>query len=228
MKSTIMKSYGVAVLSLSLLSGLAVQTAYADEFLPPGPILKPVPVKSLQPQNVPLERIVDVAAILQVFHEYVYYHDTHNGELLASLFTSNGIFEDLYNDSANGTLDPTKGVGGLGCLMTGRAQIAQYINVSGGGGAPLAFPGHSHHMPTAEVVVFDPLGYGDTATLTANFQVVSTSATGVVSAGLTADYIIDFQRDWIAGWQIVRNLPINDEPGVSSSCSLNGPIPPVP
>jgi hypothetical protein len=224
--------HGVAVLSLSLLSGLAVQSVYANEsdyadpYLPPGSILKPTPVKSLEPQDITQDHSADIAAILQVFHAYVYYHDTHNGPLLAGLFVPDGIFEDLYNDSANGTLDPTKGVGGLGCLMTGRAEISQYITVSGGGGAPLAFPGHSHHMPTAEVVTVDR--DGDSATMTANFMVVSTNdSTGVVTPGLTADYIVDFVRTE-NGWQIVRNLPINDHPGVSSSCSLNGPIPPAP
>jgi hypothetical protein len=225
-----MKLCSVSVLSLSLLcllSGLVLQSAYADEFVPPGKILAPVPVNSLQLQDVTQDDPADISAILQVFHAYVYFHDTHNGPALASLFTPDGIFEDLYNDTAKGTLDPTKGVGGLGCLMTGRAQIAQYINVSGGTSAPLAFPGHSHHMPTAEVVTVDQ-GH-QSATLTANFQVISTNdATGVVSPGLTADYIVDFQRIGGDSWQITRILPINDSPGVSSSCSLNGPIPPVP
>jgi hypothetical protein len=222
-----MKSYGVAVLSLNLLAGLAVQSAYADGYVQPGVIRGPVPVHSLEPQGITKDHAEDIVTILQIFHSYVYYHDTHNGQLLASLFSSDGIFEDLYNDTAKGTLDPTKGVGGAGCTMVGRAQIAQYINVSGGTAEPLAFPGHSHHMPTSEVVTIDP--FGITATMTANFQVVSTNdTTGAVTSGLTADYVVDFRRDPYAGWQISRILPINDSPGVSSSCSMNGPIPPAP
>jgi hypothetical protein len=219
-----MKLYAASALSLSLLSGFAVQSAYADQFVPPGKILGPVSVNSLQLQDITTDDPADISAILQIFHAYVYFHDTHNGQALASLFTPDGIFEDLYNNTANGTLDPTKGVGGLGCTMVGRAQIAQYIIVSGG--TLLAFPGHSHHMPTSEVVTIDKDRHS--ATLTANFQVVSTNTAGAVSAGLTADYIVDFVR--IAGdvWQISRILPINDSPGVSSSCSMNGPIPPVP
>ena len=146
--------------------------------------------------------------------------------MLVHQVASDGIFEDLYNDTAKGTLDPTKGVGGLGCTMVGRKQIAQYIKVSGTP-EPLAFPGHSHHMPTAEIVSIDR--FGITATMTANFQLVSTNdTTGAVTSGLTADYIVDFRRDPIAGWQITRILPINDSAGVSSSCSMNRPIPPAP
>lgn len=219
-----MKSFGVAALSLSLLSA---SSAYADQFVQDGVIRGAVPVQSLLPQEITKDDPEDIAVILQIFHAYVYYHDTHNGDLLASLFTPDGIFEDLFNDAANGTLVPTKGINGAGCTMVGRAQIAQYIKVSGGTPAPLPFPGHSHHMPTSEVVTIDPLR--TTATMTANFQVVSTDdTTGAVSSGLTADYIVDFKRDPFAGWQISRILPINDSPGVSSSCSMNGPIPPAP
>jgi SnoaL-like domain len=233
-----MKYYRIAAFSLSLLSALAAQAASADQFstlgtmqpasadpfLPPGKILGPVSVHSLQLQDITMDDPQDITTILQVFHAYVYYHDTHNGQALASLFTPDGIFEDLYNNSANGTLEPTKGVGGLGCTMVGRAQIAQYIIVSGG--TLLAFPGHSHHMPTSEVVT---IGRDrQTATLTANFQVASTNdTTGAVGASLTADYIVDFVRFGDI-WEISRILPINDSAGVSSSCSMNGPIPPVP
>jgi hypothetical protein len=230
-----MKSYRAAAFSLGVLSALAVQSAHADQFaphqiapnqfVPPGKILGPVSVTSLQPQDVTTDDPADISAILQIFHAYVYFHDTHNGMALASLFTPEGIFEDLYNNSANGTLEPTKGINGLGCTMVGRAQIAQYINVSGG--TRLAFPGHSHHMPTSEVVTIGRDRHS--ATLTANFQVVSTNdTTGAVSASLTADYIVDFVRIGGDNWQISRILPINDSRGVSSSCSMNGPIPPVP
>jgi hypothetical protein len=222
--------FGTTVLLLGLVSGVAYgdqnsrsQLPASAEGVPPGAISVPTKVTSLAPSDVSQDHEVDIVDILQVFHAYVYYHDSGNGQALASLFTPDGVFDDLYNNVATGTLDPTKGVGGKGCRMIGRAQIAKYIENTAKNGT-LQFPGHSHHMPTSEIVTVAP--DGNYATMTANFITVSTNdATGAVSIGLTADYLMEFQHDKKAGWQIVRNLPINDSPGVSASCDLDGPIP---
>jgi hypothetical protein len=187
-----------------------------------GPVLGPVTLPFLNAdQLLNKGNIADVVAIDQLFSAYVFYHDTFDGERLASLFTPDGIFEDVYNNY--GTLEPTFGIGGLGCVLRGREQIARFISdeVAGNARFPSPFPGHSHHIVTSKLIRVD----GDTATMTAAWLGVSTNdTTGAASVTITGEYLTDFKRT-NEGWKISHNRPIVDRRGVTGVCDLNGPIP---
>jgi hypothetical protein len=163
----------------------------------------------------------DVVAIDQLFAAYVFYHDTFDGERLASLFLPNGIFEDVYNNY--GTLEPTFGLGGHGCVLRGQAQITKFISneVAGNSLFPSPFPGHSHHQITSKLIKV----HGDHATLTAAWHNTSVNdATGIITIGITGEYLTDFTRTK-DGWKIAHNRAIVDHPGITAVCDLNGPIP---
>jgi ketosteroid isomerase-like protein len=188
-----------------------------------GPVLAPVVLPFLNADQLLSKKddTKDIVAIDQLFAAYVFYHDTFDGERLASLFTPDGIFEDVYNDY--GTLEPTFGVGGLGCVLRGRDQIAKFISdeVIGNSRFPSPFPGHSHHIVTSKLIKVD----GDTATMAAAWLGVGTNdTTGAASVTITGEYLTDFKRT-NDGWQISHNRPIVDRRGATGVCDLNGPIP---
>jgi SnoaL-like domain len=187
-----------------------------------GPVRTPTTLPFFDPDQLLTEDDTrDVVAIDQLFAAYVFYHDTFDGERLASLFLPDGIFEDVYNNY--GTLEPTFGVGGLGCVLRGQEQIAKFISdeVAGNPRFPSPFPGHSHHQITSKLIKVD----GDHATLTAAWHNTSVNdATGAITIGITGEYLTDFTRT-PDGWKIAHNRPIVDHPGVTSVCDLNGPIP---
>ena len=81
----------------------------------------------------------NVVAITQLWSAYVFYHDTFDPERFASLFLPDGIFDQEYNDQ--GMLVPVSGIGGMGCVLRGRGQIAEFISLETNGATPLSFPG---------------------------------------------------------------------------------------
>jgi|GEM_PF-5313320 len=222
---------GVLILALSTLFPGPIAPAFGGEPFSltdlgkgplAGPVLGPVTLPFLNAdQLLSKGNTADIVAIDQLFSAYVFYHDTFDGERLASLFTPDGIFEDVYDNY--GTLEPTFGIGGLGCVLRGRDQIAKFISdeVIGNARFPSPFPGHSHHIVTSKLIKVD----GDTATMTAAWLGVSTNdATGAASVTITGEYLTDFKRT-NEGWKISHNRPIVDRRGVTGVCDLNGPIP---
>ena len=224
---------GATVFALFMLSSPMLQPVFGGEGFSltalgerggvlSGPVLQPVVLPFLNADQLLTKGDTrDIVAIDQLFAAYVFYHDTFDGERLASLFTPDGIFEDVYNNY--GTLEPTFGIGGLGCVLRGRDQIAKFISdeVIGNSRFPSAFPGHSHHIVTSKLIKVD----GDAATMTAAWLGVSTNdATGAASVTITGEYLTDFRRTK-DGWKISHNRPIVDRRGVTGVCDLNGPIP---
>jgi hypothetical protein len=57
----------------------------------------------------------DKAEIAELFQTYMFYHDTHNGEGVASLFTEDGVLEHLWNNGGR-TVEPNAGPNGKGCF----------------------------------------------------------------------------------------------------------------
>jgi hypothetical protein len=215
-----------AFLSLALPSVRAqvISLATLGDDLLNGPVLEPTRLPFLDPNQLLDQKsrdARDIVAIEQVHAAYVFYHDAFDGERLASLFTPDGIFEDVYNNY--GTLQPTFGTGGLGCVLRGRAQIAKFIadEELGNAAFPAPFPGHGHHQVTSKLVNVS----GDTATLTAAYLYTSVNdATGTVSVTTTGEYITDFVRT-PTGWMISHNRALVDIPGPSTVCDLQGPLP---
>jgi SnoaL-like domain len=163
----------------------------------------------------------DVLAIMQLQAAYEFYHDAHNGQGVASLFTEDGVFEIPFNDGL-GHLSPTGGIGGNGCAAFGRDQIAIFFNAANGV-APLPFPHHAHHVMTSMVVTIYDGGYF--ATLNANYVDDSVSATGVASVGNMGEYITDFVRTEKDGWLIRQLRPVEDQPIATANCTLAGQLP---
>jgi hypothetical protein len=219
-----------AVLAAGMMAGLTLAPVRADytdltslgQSLLSGPVLQPTELPFLNPDQLLTENDArDVVAIDQLFAAYVFYHDTFDGQRLASLFLPDGIFEDVYNNY--GTLEPTFGIGGLGCVLRGQAQIAKFISneVAGNALFPSPFPGHSHHQVTSKLIKVN----GNHATLTAAWHNTSVDdTTGAVTVSITGEYLTDFTRT-SAGWKIAHNRAIVDHPGVTTVCDLNGPVP---
>ena len=157
-------------LTLSAVSAGLIDLTSPGEGSLAGPLLKPTTLPFLDADQLLTKGdTADVVAIDQLFAAYVFYHDSMDGERLASLFLPDGIFEDVYNDY--GTLEPTYGVGGLGCVLTGREQIAKFISDESAGNPnfPSPFPGHGHHNVSSKLIRVD----GNHATLTATWHYVS-------------------------------------------------------
>jgi SnoaL-like domain len=190
-----------------------------------GPVLAPVKIPFLNPnQLITKGDPADIVAIDQLFALYGFYHDTSDGERLASLFTEDGIFEDLFNNF--GTLQPNRGTGGLGCILRGRAQIARFIfdETASNPKYPTSVPVQAHHIITSKLIRVD----GDNATLYGTFfEATNNPVTGAVSVGSVGEYITDFVRapGTPNGWLISHDRPILDFAGASTVCDLFGPIP---
>ena len=158
----------------------------------------------------------DIVDIIQLQGLYEFYHDGHNGPGVASLFTSDGIFELPLNDG-QGHLSPTGGTNSAGCAAFGPAQIAIFFNAAGGV-APLPFTQLSHHVMTSPVVSFSQ--DGNFATLNANY--VDDSVKGNVTAlGHQGEYINDFVRT-NQGWKFQHLRALEDFPTTTANCTLTG------
>jgi hypothetical protein len=131
------------------------------------PIRKPMPFPRLtRDQLVTRGHADDKAEIDALLQTYMFYHDTHDGEGVASLFTKDGALEHLWNNGGK-TVEPNAGPNGLGCYVATHEEIAGMYKarVGPGGGNTLGFPGHSHNLVTNNFVQVR----GDTATIYADF-----------------------------------------------------------
>jgi hypothetical protein len=163
----------------------------------------------------------DIVQIIQLQGLYEFYHDGHNGPGVASLFTSDGIFELPFNDG-QGHLSPTGGTNGGGCAAFGPTQIAIFFNAAGGV-APLPFTAQAHHVMTSPVVSFSR--DGNFATLNANYVDDRKSGTPVATTfGNQGEYINDFVRTR-DGWKFVHLRALEDQPTTGTNCTLAGQMP---
>ncbi len=179
------------------------------------------------------DHTTEVVAVLQVWGAYTYYNDTANGPGMASLFTPDGVDQHFWDDG-HGKLIPDFGIVapgdeeknktpegelGSGCVLRGRAQIDYYFGKKRTP-EPSAWPGHTHHETTSEMVkVSDD---GQTAVLTAPFVVAGQNEKGeghMATGGYRA-----FMQKTPEGWEIVELYAINDHPAVTPGCDVNGPI----
>jgi ketosteroid isomerase-like protein len=159
----------------------------------------------------------DIVAIEQVQTHYQFAIDSHDGEGVANLFTSDGVF-DVFHNNGDGTISPiTSGL----CVNTGRDQIQDFIQDVYKTTTPLAFPAHSHHFITGQVVEV----HGDSATLKANLVAASIATTGGPLDGVTGEYD-NILRRTPDGWKYVRNRVLVDQSPFSLPCGPSGPIPP--
>ena len=76
----------------------------------------------------------DMIEIDQLVSAYAHTIDSNRFEDCASLFTSDGILELVWQD-ANGGLHPING--GKGCKLTGHAERIQFLKTVAGNPAPL-------------------------------------------------------------------------------------------
>jgi SnoaL-like domain len=168
----------------------------------------------------------DVAAINQIWAAYVFYHDTHDGPRIASLFLPDGIWDQGYVN--NGVLVPASGVEGNGCLMRGRAQIAEMIgDLETGNAPPLMVPSTGHHKVSSPIIKVE----GDTAVMSAPWYGVSYAAkTAETHVGDGGTYLVRLKRTNDQGWMVQAVHIVLDYPkgkpgfGKQDICSLNGPV----
>ena len=178
-----------------------------------GPVKTPVQLPMLtRDQLVTRGHAEDKAEIADLFYAYVFYHDSHNGPGVASLFTKDGILETLWNNGGK-TFEPNAGPTGRGCLEYGYDQISEMF-----GNKPLPFPGHSHNQVSNVLIQV----HGDTATLYANWTTVHSNDpdarpgfsnavepnTAVVSHN--GEYVSDLRRT-PDGWRFVHHRAVEDE-----------------
>jgi hypothetical protein len=182
------------------------------------PLVKPIQFPPLNADQLfDQDHGADIVAIEQVFAAYVFYNDSHDGADMASLYLPNGVDDHGYNNGA-GEILPNSGISGLGCVLTGQAQIAKYI--SDVYGPPvLPYPGHSHHVVTSKLVKV----VGDDAMMQAVWYGVN-NTTSTVSFSLGGVYLTTYKRT-NDGWKIRTNHVIWDQPLTSTICDLYGPIP---
>jgi hypothetical protein len=218
---------GAAVLSLTLLAGLAVHPAAAfdqtvNRLLPHDgldalglPIATPITGVFMIPSNTTEQLLsdarntADIVAVMQLQALYEFYHDASNGNAIAGLFVTNGIFEDPYQDGEGHICGATANI------AIGSAQISAYF---GNSPTPVPFPGHHHHVMTSEVVKVNDSG--TFATLTANFVDDAAGVTGVSSTtlGHEGEYIDDFVK--VGGkWKFVHLRPLEDQLPAGQSCT---------
>jgi SnoaL-like domain len=223
-------SYWLAVgAALTILGGIALgKTMSSAPAVPPHvksptgftigePVLKALTLPVLtRDQLVTRGHAEDKMEIAALFQAYMFYHDTHNGEGVASLFVPDGVLEHLWNNGGK-TVEPNAGPNGRGCFSPGHDEIVEMFQEGRGanGGSPLPFSGHSHNQTTNVSVQV----YGDTATLYGNFtSVVSNSqngkpvTTGPNSATVThnGEDVADLRRT-TEGWRFVHLRVLEDE-----------------
>lgn len=158
----------------------------------------------------------DKAEIAELFHTYMFYHDTHNGGGVASLFTYEGALEHLWNNGGR-TVEPNAGPDGKGCFSPGKKEILEMFEGEGGAhGQAGTFPGHSHNQVTNVSVQV----YGDTATLYGNFTTIrSNDAAGAPVASPPNSAAVSHNGEDVAdlrrtpeGWRFVHLRVLEDEP----------------
>jgi len=154
----------------------------------------------------------DITAVQQLFYAYLFYHDTHDGPGVASLFTNDGVLETLYNNGGK-TLEPNAGPNGKGCISFGPEQIAQQFGRANS--TPLPYPGYSHNSATDIIVKVD----GDYATLWARWATIRSNLEGIPQIGNTTGhtaithhngtYVADVRRT-PDGWRFIHHRAIED------------------
>jgi ketosteroid isomerase-like protein len=190
-----------------------------------GPVRTPVELPMLtRDQLVTHGHADDKEEIADLFYAYVFYHDSHNGPGVASLFTDDGILETLRNNGGR-TFEPNAGPNGHGCLEYGHDQISEMF-----GNKPIPFPGHSHNQVTNVMIQVN----GDTATLFANWTTVHSDdpnaaksfsnavAPNTAIVSHNGEYVSDLRRT-PDGWRFVHHRAVEDEPAKFGIpvCELN-------
>jgi hypothetical protein len=181
------------------------------------PVLKPMALPVLtRDQLVTKGHADDKLEIAGLFQTYMLYHDTHNGEGVASLFTKDGALEHLWNNGGK-TVEPNAGPTGKGCFSPGHDEIVEMFNGEAGAGrSPLPFSGHSHNQTTN----VDVQVYGDTATLYGNFTSVVSNAGGDAKSVTAApnSAVVTHNGEDVAdlrrtpdGWRFVHLRVLEDE-----------------
>jgi SnoaL-like domain len=193
--------------------------------MPVGPILAPVtPPLLTRDDLVTRGHADDKTEIADLFYAYIFYHDSHNGPGVASLFTKDGGLETLWNNGGK-TVEANPGATGKGCMSYGPDQIAKFF-----GNNPLPFVGHSHN----EVSNVSVQVRGDTATLYANWTTIRSNdekpAPGIVAPNTAVvshngEYVSDLRRT-PDGWRFFRHRVLEDERGVKPTS--DPPCPAIP
>lgn len=185
------------------------------------PITKPLrlPLMS-RDQLVTRGHADDKLEIADLFQAYMFYHDTHNGEGVASLFTPDGAMEHVWNNGGL-TIEPTGGPNGRGCYSEGRAAI---LDMYTDRPKPISFTAHSHNLVTNVSVQV----YGDAATLYGHFTTIRSNEDGkppIAPAPFTAvvhhngEDVADLRRT-PEGWRFVHLRVLEDQKtkGGAASC----------
>jgi SnoaL-like domain len=213
-----MKRFLAITCAVGLLVGPGVQSAFALD----KDVLNKLPPSGLDAVGLPIASVItgvyqipnnvqellsddgnhadDIVQILNLKGLYVYFHDSKNGNGVASLFVNGGLFEDPYQNGNGLICGPDN-------VAIGFDQIAAYF---GNSPNPSPFPGHTHHVMTAPVVKFSQ--DGQFATLTANFSdnKAGISGTSSTSWGHIGEYVDDFVK--VGGrWWFVHLRPLEDQ-----------------
>jgi len=233
MMKTLSVAATVLAVAIAAAAGLAVTTARSSAAFnttkgsksPTGfTVLRPV-TKPLRLPLVTRDQLVtrghadDKLEIADVFQAYMFFHDTHNGEGVASLFTPDGAMEHMWNNG--GVIEPTGGPNGRGCFSEGRAAI---LDMYKDRPTPVSFSGHSHNLVTNVSVQV----YGDTSTLYGHFTTIRSNEDGkppIAPAPFTAvvhhngEDVADLRRT-PEGWRFVHLRVLEDEKtkGGAASC----------
>ena len=126
--------YGVAILSgASIGAGVVVpleakspQPSQSTTGFPLGqPVRTPMPLP--KGQLVTRGHADDKEEIAPLFQAYMFYHDTHNGPGVASLFAKDGALENLWNNAGK-TIEPNAGPTGRGCFL-GMMRLLRCLNM---------------------------------------------------------------------------------------------------
>jgi hypothetical protein len=228
-------SYGVAFLLVAFVGvGVGVVAATKAKSSSPRPGLSPTGLpliggvlKAITLPVLTRDQLVtrghadDKQEIADLLLTYLWYHDTNNGEGVASVFAKDGTFEHLYNNG-KGAIEPNPGPDGRGCLKHGPGEIVKMYSSN-----PLPFPGHSHDLVTNVLVQV----YGDTATVYADFTSVRSDA-GLAAAAKSANTTLvthggedvgDLRRT-PEGWRFVHLRVIQDALAASASSDPACPV----
>jgi SnoaL-like domain len=211
---------GLSLGAVVLISGIRAQQHHSvmspTGFVIGEPVTHPIRLPVLtRDQLVTRGHAEDKMEITALFEAYMFYHDTHNGPGVASLFIEDGVLEHLWNNGGR-TVEPNAGPNGKGCFSPGRKEIEEMFE--GEGSAPRAaatFPGHSHNQVTNVSVQV----YGDTATLYGNFTTIrSNDAGGTPIASPPNSAVVSHNGEDVAdlrrtpeGWRFVHLRVLEDE-----------------
>lgn len=154
----------------------------------------------------------DKLEISSLFTTYIWYHDSHNGPGVASLFTDDGILETLRNNAGK-TVEPNAGPHGKGCLEYGHQQISDMFGTN-----PIPWVGHSHNQVTNISVQVR----GDkTGTIYANWTTVRANDDDRPAPGAVAPNtaVVSHNGEYVGdarltpdGWRFVHLRVLEDEP----------------